>query len=345
MRVPEHGHRAIGQLISPGFRASRLSHPSQPRVRSAVPGPAETSARRRNLALMDGDAAGPPGRTAGPAGRTGSLPGDAASPRPGWEFLARSVRGQVRHLSAPPPGGRGLCAACRIPVRPGNVRCYQCGQHAETLPGLLADVVVPICYAAKGGEHARNLWLYKSVQPGAGLAQAALRALLIVFLRDHGQCVWRSAGMTRPTHLAVVPSGRGRAGPHPLQALAGPCLAVPWVSLGLRSRDEPGIRDLDAGRFSAAPAAGADVALLDDTWTTGASAQSACAALRLAGARSVAVIVLGRHVSVPEPAGGRPQPEAGQPEPGGGVAARQLAAMPFRPWLCAVHVHADENGQ
>jgi len=120
---------------------------------------------------------------------------------------------------------------------------------------------------------------------------------------------------------------------------------VPWVSLGLRSRDEPGIRDLDAGRFSAAPTAGADVALLDDTWTTGASTQSACAALRLAGARSVAVIVLGRHVSVPEPAGSRPEPEAGQPEPGGGVAARQLAAMPFRPWLCAVHVPADENGQ
>jgi hypothetical protein len=309
-----------------------------------VPARAETSVGSRNLAFMGGDAAGLPGRTAGPAGWAGRLPGGAVSPQPGWEFLARSVRGQLPHLSAPPPGGRGLCASCRIPVRPGNVRCYQCSQHAETLPGLLADVVVPICYAAKGGAHARNLWLYKSAQPGSGLAQAALRALLIVFLRDHGQCVWRAAGMTMPTHLAVVPSGRGRAGPHPLQALAGPCLALPWASLGLRSRDEPGIRDLDAARFSAAPAAGADVALLDDTWTTGASAQSACAALRLAGARSVAVIVLGRHVSAPGP-GAQSRPDAGQPGPGGGVAAPELAAMPFRPSLCAVHVHADKNGQ
>ena len=134
-----------------------------------------------------------------------------------------------------------------------------------------------------------------------------------------------------PTHLAVVPSGRGRPGPHPLQALAGPCVALPWVSLGLRLRDEPGVRDLDAGRYRAPPAAGAQVVLLDDTWTTGASAQSACAALRLAGARSVAVIVLGRHVSAPVP--------------GGGAVVRGLAAMPFRPWLCAVHVPADENGQ
>jgi len=233
------------------------------------------------------------------------------------------VRSQAPHLSAPPPGGRGLCATCRIPVRPGNVRCYQCGQHAETLPGLLADAVVPICYAAKGGEHARNLWLYKSARPGAGRAQEVLRAVLVVFLRDHGPCVWRSAGMSGPTHLAVVPSGRGRAGPHPLQALARPCLALPWVSLDLRLRDEPGSRDLDAERYWSAPAAGADVALLDDTWTTGASAQSACAALRLAGARSVAVIALGRHVSTPA----------------------RAAAMPFRPWLCAVHSRAGQNGQ
>jgi ferredoxin len=248
---------------------------------------------------------------------------DAAGPRAGWELLAAAVRSQAPHLSAPPPGGRGLCATCRIPVRPGNVRCYQCGQHAETLPGLLADAVVPICYAAKGGEHARNLWLYKSARPGAGRAQEVLRAVLVVFLRDHGPCVWRSAGMSGPTHLAVVPSGRGRAGPHPLQALARPCLALPWVSLDLRLRDEPGSRDLDAERYWSAPAAGADVALLDDTWTTGASAQSACAALRLAGARSVAVIALGRHVSTPA----------------------RAAAMPFRPWLCAVHSRAGQNGQ
>jgi hypothetical protein len=266
------------------------------------------------------------------AGPDSDLPGlarDAAGPRvgarsaAGWELLARSARRQAPHLSAPPPGGHGLCAACRIPVRPANVYCYQCRQHAETLPGLLADVVVPICYAAKGGPHARNLWLYKSARPGAGCAQAALRALLIVFLRDHGPCVWRSAGIAGPSHLAVVPSGRGRAGPHPLRLLAGSCLARPWVSLGLRLRDEPGTRDLDADRFSAPPVPGADVALLDDTWTTGASAQSACAALRLAGARSVTVIVLGRHVA---------------------ASSRPAAATAFRPWLCAVHA-AYENGQ
>ena len=141
---------------------------------------------------------------------------------PGGNPWPAVVRRQAPQLSAPPPARRGLCAACRIPVPAANARCYPCGLHAETLPGLLADVVVPVCYAVKGSEHARNLWLYKSGRPGAGPARAAIRALLVVFLREHGQCVWRAAGMTMPTHLAVVPSGRGRCRPHPLQALAGP---------------------------------------------------------------------------------------------------------------------------
>jgi predicted phosphoribosyltransferase len=68
--------------------------------------------------------------------------------------------------------------------------------------------------------------------------------------------------------------------------------------------------------------------LLDDTWTTGASAQSACAALRLAGARPVAIVVLGRHVAALPPA-----------------AARALAARPFRPSLCAVHARGARAGQ
>ena len=37
--------------------------------------------------------------------------------------------------------------------------------------------------------------------------------------------------------------------------------------------------------------------LIDDTWTTGANAQSAAAALKAAGAGRVAAVVIGRHVN------------------------------------------------
>ncbi len=231
----------------------------------------------------------------------------------GWQRLRGQVGRQAPLLSAPPPAAAGLCASCRTPVRPGRTRCYLCNEYRMCLPGLLPDVVVPVAYAAKGGPHATNLWRYKSGGPGAEVARAALSALLLVFLRDHGRCVWRRAGMPGPSHVAVVPSCRGRPGVHPLQALAAPCLTLPWVRLSLARRGEPVARYPDPHRFSSERIAGASVLLLDDTWTSGASATSAAAALRLAGARSVAVIVLGRHLD------------------------SAAAATPFRPRLCAVH--------
>jgi hypothetical protein len=263
--------------------------------------------------------------------------GRMGSSAAGWAPLRAQVAALAPRLSAPPPDAEGgmsrLCATCRGPVPPGRSRCYQCALQVECLSGLLPDVVVPIAYAVKGGEHARNLWQYKSGDPGAAAAAAAptapaaataaLRALLMVFLLDHGPCAWRRAGMTAPTHVALVPSGRGRPGPHPLWSLAAPFLAVPWVGLSLRSPDDQEIRDLDPGRFVAQRVPGARVLLLDDTWTSGASAASAAAALKLAGAGSVAVIVLGRHVASGP---GWPGPAAFSP-----------AALPFRPSFCAVH--------
>jgi orotate phosphoribosyltransferase len=96
----------------------------------------------------------------------------------------------------------------------------------------------------------------------------------------------------------VVPSGRGRPGPHPLAALIAPYLARPPATLVTAGPADLGCRELDPGRFRAIqPLPGAAVLLLDDTWTTGASVQSAALALRAAGARHVAVVVLGRHLN------------------------------------------------
>jgi len=182
------------------------------------------------------------------------------------------------------------------------VRCFQCELHAQSAPGLLADAVAPVAYAVKGSPLARDLWLYKAGRPGSGAAGSRLLLLLLAFLHDHGSRVWRQAGMARPSHACVVPSGRGRAGPHPLQALAAPYLALPWVSMRPRPGGDPWARSLDAGRFRAGPeAAGAEVLLLDDTWASGASTQSAAVALKQAGARAVAAVVIGRHVPPPLP--------------------------------------------
>jgi hypothetical protein len=158
--------------------------------------------------------------------------------------------------------------------------------------------VAPVAYAVKGSPLARDLWLYKAGRPESAAAGSRLLLLLLLFLHDHGSWVWRQAGMARPSHASVVPSGRGRAGPHPLQALAGRYLSLPWLSLCPRPGGDPWARSLDPARFrSRQQMTGARVLLLDDTWASGASAQSAAAALKRGGARSVAVVVIGRHVN------------------------------------------------
>lgn len=198
--------------------------------------------------------------------------------------------------------------------------------------GLLADVVVPTGYAVRGGQLAEDLRRYKSdraVAAKAATAVARLRERLAAFLADHGQSVWQAAGMTAgPEAVAVVPSGQGRAGEHPLVSLVRSCVELPLLRLGVvapevhaRGVNPAWVRVADrADGGGALVLDGADVLVVDDTWVSGGSAQSVAAALKLAGAGHVAVVVLGRHVNPADPrsaafldlvcaaGGGRPEP-------------------------------------
>jgi hypothetical protein len=213
-----------------------------------------------------------------------------------WEILRARARAATAGLPAVPGPGPGVCVSCHGPARRGFARCFHCGLHAESAPGLLADVVAPVACAPKGSRLATDLWLYKSGRTGSREAGAGLLAMLLVFLHDEGPGVWRAAA-AEPAFACVVPSGRGRPGPHPLQALVHGRLALPWTALVARPGGDPWARALDPGRFRAPRALrGAAVLLLDDTWTSGGTAQSAAVALKHAGARWVAVVVLGRHL-------------------------------------------------
>lgn len=224
--------------------------------------------------------------------------------------------------SALSPSCAAVCVRCRGPVRPGFARCYQCARHDRLGRDLLADAVVPVSYAVKGTAFAAGLWRYKSWPAPNADAQTSMLALLLAFLHDHGACVWRHAGMPAPGRLAVVPTGCGRPGPHPLLALAAPYLRLPVTRLVIRPGEQG--RDPNVNRFSAErTTAGASVLLLEDTWVSGASAQSAAAALKRAGARHVAVVVLGRHI---DPA-----------DRLGGPLAARLAPASYDVAKCAVH--------
>jgi hypothetical protein len=124
------------------------------------------------------------------------------------------------------------------------------------------------------------------------------------FLAAHAGCVAGVAGGTPGVALAVPSTARPHGGT-PLSMLDGMSEAAEaggarWSSHVLSRAGAPvGHMRPDAGAFAVPTAArplveGARVLLLDDTYVSGARAQSAAAALRLAGAASVVVVVLGR---------------------------------------------------
>jgi predicted amidophosphoribosyltransferase len=159
--------------------------------------------------------------------------------------------------------------------------CYRCQSHRERSEGLLADVVVPIAYSPRTGQHHYNLRAYKA-SPPSRQAQWNILALLLLFLRDHVSCIATAIG-GYPTHLATVPSTRGRLGPHPLPALIGTRLGLPVIAGTANPAYGADDREFHTDWFAVdAPAQSAPVRalVLDDTWTTGARAQSFAYALK-----------------------------------------------------------------
>jgi hypothetical protein len=199
------------------------------------------------------------------------------------------------------PVGLRVCRVCRGPVLVGHACCYQCEIHRRVAGSLLADAVMPIGYAVKGSGLASDLWRYKACDDVA--AAARLGAMLRDFQRDHGDCVRRAAGMTTaPSRVAIVPTGQGRPGRHPLAGLVAAGLPLAPAPLSAAAQVPVHGREVRVDWLRVTGSlAGESVLVVDDTWVSGASAQSAAVALKLAGAARVAVIVLGRHVNPASP--------------------------------------------
>jgi adenine/guanine phosphoribosyltransferase-like PRPP-binding protein len=133
--------------------------------------------------------------------------------------------------------------------------------------------------------------------------QRRLAMVLENFLRAHERCVAAACDVPDFDVVTSVPSTKG-LDPHPLSTMLGRTIGQTTRRyrdlLRVGARHES--RVLHPDRFDAADdLTGRRVLLVDDTWTTGANAQSAVARLRLAGAERVAVIVLGRWFDADHP--------------------------------------------
>lgn len=197
-----------------------------------------------------------------------------------------------------PTAGAGVCATCWRDVDRFS-RCYKCHSHRAAAPCSLADVVAPIALAVAGEQFAYDLWQYKNHANEAIRKRKtrSLAAVLAQFLHAHESCLATACGVSEFDLVTVVPSTRKRLD-HPLAPMLSRTIGRTsgrYANVLTSTTGAISEHAFHVERFStSADLTGRRVLLIDDTWATGANAQSASARLKLAGAECVAVVVLGR---------------------------------------------------
>lgn len=196
-----------------------------------------------------------------------------------------------------PRAGPDVCPRCFNFTR-GYEYCYACSQNEDRLAA-----VVPISYSVAHGQLHHALGVYKRLDGEvARRVRLELAAVLWRHLAGHERCLARAAGVDGFEIVTTVPSSDSvRDTRHPLRAIVAELVEPTrrrYERLLVRSELAVAPRTFASGKFAPSRSlSGQSVLLIDDTWTSGASAQSAGAALQAAGSGPVAALAIGRHVN------------------------------------------------
>lgn len=177
--------------------------------------------------------------------------------------------------------------------------CWACHRTAQAFDGLPLPKVLPLALAARNGPLAVALWNYKNgataLERWDGTIQ--LRGLLMSMSARHESCLATASGVESFDLIAWIPSLGRTTADHPLRQLV-----LQNQQLGPRLADVLSIRAtyakhvFDPNRYEVASAvSGSRCLIIDDTWTTGASALAASLAVMRGGALCSSVAVVGRH--------------------------------------------------
>ncbi len=209
--------------------------------------------------------------------------------------------------------GRGTsCGICGAPAAPGFALCFCCGILVRQLRMPLVPIV-PIADYRFGDPLHRRLRSYKDA-PVAETRESCVRwlgAMAEAWLVAVGTA-GRARALGDWNLVATVPSSARPSGV-PVDAVVRclPSLACRHRTLLVRGPEPTGHLRAARGGFALGPGLDRDrlrgeaVLVVEDSVVTGARAQSAAAALRLAGARVTGVLALGRLVSDGHPGTGR----------------------------------------
>ncbi|HEY1467195.1 MAG TPA: hypothetical protein VGF11_09065 [Acidimicrobiales bacterium] len=198
----------------------------------------------------------------------------------------------------------GVCRFCRGPTQPGYGRCFCCASVASQLGMPLVPVVSMTTYRL-GDEMHRTLRRYKDAPSALTRHRSVDRCatMLAAFVDRHREGI--EALSRGPWDTVVTVPSSTRPGRWPVDAVVSAVgsLAVAHRRLLVRGPErmdhlqpsrsgfviDPRIDPATLGRHRAL--------VVDDSYTTGARAQSAATALRLAGMHVGTILALGRVVA------------------------------------------------
>ncbi len=201
-----------------------------------------------------------------------------------------------------PPPGPGVCLICCGPAEASAV-CFACRLVGRRLALPLVSVSPARLCPLPGPLYTVLMGYKESPVPEARARFSPMVCQLFdVFFATHSACV---DGDDPVDQVLAVPSSARPSGPPLAGVRVGRCRAVQarYAFSGrpalprpgdARAHAAPSATGLSSRRPGAPAVQGRHLLLLDDTYVSGARAQSAAAALRLAGAGSVQIVVAGR---------------------------------------------------
>jgi predicted amidophosphoribosyltransferase len=204
----------------------------------------------------------------------------------------------------PAPSGPNVCPRCWTFKKPERTHCYSCDWIVKS-PNHHCDIVVPITYSVDGEQMHTELAGYKNALAADVRRHhlVGITAVLWRHLQAHEPCVASAVGVesfpvvtTVPSKTVAADDSRGQ-----LRRMVGNWCrhTKKRYRRALRPTDRStGEREFESDRYEAdaGDVSGRAVLLIDDTWTTGVSAEAAAHALKQAGATHVACVPIGRHV-------------------------------------------------
>lgn len=195
--------------------------------------------------------------------------------------------------------GEGICDRCHGCPNPGWSTCWSCSQVERQLFAP-CPLVVPISLYEVGYQLHHQLRNYKAEPSDMSwdfLVKTA--AILGYFLQLHSGCVAAAAGGPWDV-ITSVPSSTDREGEHPLVRAIKLLPDIRDQYETLLERGEVNITHTiasDQGFNALRRLDDERVLLIDDTFTSGARAQSAASVLNNAGATVVAILPIGRVIT------------------------------------------------